>query len=182
LIESAIKPPPGQITIPVPLLVPGTGLYAVSVGRVAFVTPITGFEVLTACTSMVLHFRSEPIRTTMEVIMLDRLVEVFCEVDDFCKAFQDASESYRSGNGQGPRGPDPGLADAEISTLLLVLHSSGFKSLKNFYKQPAGRSAAALLSGNALLRALYRLAAAGFSALGGVPGFAAGEENGPLLH
>lgn len=76
----------------------------------------------------------------MEVIMLDRLVEVFCEVDDFCKVFQDASESHRIGNGQGPRGPDPGLADAEIITLLLVLHSSGFKYLKNFYNSPLGET------------------------------------------
>ena len=74
----------------------------------------------------------------MERIMLDRLVEVFCEVDDFCKAFQDASESHRIGNGQGSRGPDPGLAEAEIITLLLVLHSSGFKYLKSFYNSPMG--------------------------------------------
>src|SRR5437868_2920028 len=74
--------------------------------------PITGFEVLTACGSMVLHFRSEPIKATMEVTMLDRLVEIFCEVDDFCKAFQDAFESHLIGNGPGPRGPAPGLADA----------------------------------------------------------------------
>ena len=31
------------------------------------------------------------------------------------------------------RGPDPGLCDSEIMTLLLVLHSSGFKHLKAFY-------------------------------------------------
>jgi Transposase DDE domain len=87
---------------------------------------------------MVLLIRSEPIKTKMEVTMLDRLVEVFCEVDDFCKTFQGAFESHLIGNGPGPRGPDPGLADAEIITLLLVLHSSGFKYLKNFYNGPMG--------------------------------------------
>ena len=76
----------------------------------------------------------------MERIMLDRLVEVFCEVDDFCKAFQDVFESHLIGNGRGSRGPDPGLADAEIITLLLVLHSSGFKYLKNFYNSPMGEA------------------------------------------
>ena len=74
----------------------------------------------------------------MEVTMLDRLVEIFCEVDDFCKAFQDAFESHLLSNAQGSRGPDPGLADAEIITLLLVLHSSGFKYLKSFYTSPMG--------------------------------------------
>jgi hypothetical protein len=87
---------------------------------------------------MALHFRSERIQATMEVTMLDRLVEIFCEVEDFCKAFQDALKSHLLGHGSGPRGPNPGLADAEIITRLLVLHSSGFKYLKNFDNAPRG--------------------------------------------
>jgi hypothetical protein len=87
---------------------------------------------------MVLLIRSEPIKITIEMTRLDRLVEIFCEVDDFCKAFQDALESHLLGNGRGSRGPDPGLADAEIITLLLGLHSSGFKYWKNFYTSPIG--------------------------------------------
>jgi hypothetical protein len=74
----------------------------------------------------------------MEVTMLDRLVEVFCEVDDFCKAFQPQWEVHLIGSGEKPRGPEPGLSDSEIITLLLVLHSSGYKYLKNFYKGPLG--------------------------------------------
>ena len=35
--------------------------------------------------------------------------------------------------GPAPRGPEPGLSSSEIITLLLVLHSSGFKHLKSFY-------------------------------------------------
>ena len=70
--------------------------------------------------------------------MLDRLVEVFCEVDDFCKGFQAQNESRLIGNGSGARGPEAGLVDSEIITLLLVLHSSGFKYLKNFYNSPMG--------------------------------------------
>jgi Transposase DDE domain len=35
--------------------------------------------------------------------------------------------------GPAPRGPQPGLSSSEIITLLLVLHSSGFKHLKSFY-------------------------------------------------
>jgi hypothetical protein len=35
--------------------------------------------------------------------------------------------------GPAPRGPQPGLSPSEIITLLLVLHSSGFKYLKSFY-------------------------------------------------
>ena len=70
--------------------------------------------------------------------MLDRLVEVFCAVDDFCKACQPPWEAHLIGGRHQPRGPKPGLADSEIITLLLVLHSSGFKYLKNFYNSPMG--------------------------------------------
>src|ERR671921_472821 len=67
-------------------------------------------------------------------MMLDRIVEVFCEVDDFCKAFVLQWEASLLGpGGTAPRGPEPGLSPSEIITLLLVLHSSGFKHLKSFY-------------------------------------------------
>ena len=63
--------------------------------------------------------------------MLDRIVEVFCEVDDFCQAFVPQWEASLLGpGGPVPRGPQPGLSPSEIITLLLVLHSSGFKHLK----------------------------------------------------
>lgn len=70
--------------------------------------------------------------------MFDRLVEVFCEVDDFCKAFEVQREAHLIGCGEKPRGPEPGLCDSEIITMLLMLHSSGYKYLKNFYNGPMG--------------------------------------------
>src|SRR4051794_25823140 len=71
----------------------------------------------------------------MEAMMLDRIVEVFCEVDDFCEAFVPQWEASLLGpGGPAPRGPQPGLSTSEIITLLLVLHSSGFKHLKSFYR------------------------------------------------
>jgi hypothetical protein len=70
--------------------------------------------------------------------MLDRLVEVFCEVDDFCKAFEEQWKAYLISNGSAPRGPEPGLSASETITLLLVLHSSRFKYLKNFYNGVMG--------------------------------------------
>src|SRR4051812_383537 len=79
----------------------------------------------------------------MEAMMMDRIVEVFCEVDDFCQAFVPHWEASLLGpggpaprgpapRGPAPRGPQPGLSPSEIITLLLVLHSSGFKHLKRF--------------------------------------------------
>src|SRR4029450_12228392 len=67
-------------------------------------------------------------------MMLDRIVEFFWEVDDFCQAFEPQWQAFQIGTGgPAPRGPQPGLSPSEIITLLLVLHSSGFKHLKSFY-------------------------------------------------
>src|SRR3954447_3571028 len=42
----------------------------------------------------------------MEAMMLDRIVEVFCEVDDFCQAFLPQWEASLLGtDGSAPRGP-----------------------------------------------------------------------------
>jgi len=46
-------------------------------------------------------------RSVMEAMMLDRIVEVFCEVDDFCQAFLPQWEASLIGTGgPTPRGPD----------------------------------------------------------------------------
>ena len=57
--------------------------------------------------------------------MLDRIVEVFCEVDDFWKAFVPQWEvSLLGPGGPAPRGPQPGLSSSEIITLLLTVQAS----------------------------------------------------------
>src|SRR5688572_3629376 len=64
-------------------------------------------------------------------MMLDRIVEVFCEVDDFCQAFLPHWEASLLGaGGTAPRGPEPGLSPSEIITLLLTVQA--LKHLKSF--------------------------------------------------
>src|SRR5262249_62360951 len=74
----------------------------------------------------------------MGVEMLARLVETFCAVDDFCKAFLPQWEAYLIRNGTTSRGPEPGLSVSEIITILLMLHGSRFKYLKRFYNGVTG--------------------------------------------
>ena len=53
--------------------------------------------------------------------MLDRIVEVFCAVDDFCQAFALQWEaSLLSTGGPPPRGPQSNLSTREIITLTRV--------------------------------------------------------------
>ncbi len=67
--------------------------------------------------------------------MLDRLVETFCKLDDFCQSFFPQWEAYLLATGKSsPRGPSKGLNDSEIMTILILYHSSSFRHFKNFYQ------------------------------------------------
>src|SRR5215472_13247567 len=70
--------------------------------------------------------------------MLERLVETFCAVDDFCQAFLPQWATYLPSNGTAPRGPKCGLCVSEIITILLMLRGSGSKYLKSFYNGAGG--------------------------------------------
>ena len=69
--------------------------------------------------------------------MFDRLVEDFCQFDDFCQAFQPYWAARLLKQEVQPakkRGPKAGLADSEIMTILVLYHSSRFRHFKAFYE------------------------------------------------
>jgi hypothetical protein len=72
----------------------------------------------------------------MEPVMFDRLVEQFCELDDFCQSIGTQWAAYLVADGHRPQrqpGPRGGLCDSEIMLLLVLYHSSRFKNFKTFY-------------------------------------------------
>src|SRR3954470_15810403 len=98
-------------------------------------------------------------------MMLDRIVEVFCEVDDFCQAILPHWEASLLGaGGPAPRGPQPGLSPSEIITLLLTVQVSSI-SRASITASPSRW----LLSRHAVLRALRRPAEKCLRAAGGLP-------------
>ena len=69
--------------------------------------------------------------------MFDRLVEDFCQFDDFCQAFGPHWQARLLSQGAQPakkRGPQAGLADSEIMTILVLYHRSNFRHFKAFYE------------------------------------------------
>ena len=69
--------------------------------------------------------------------MFDRLVEDFCQFDDFCQAFGPHWQARLLSEQAHPakkRGPQAGLADSEIMTILVLYHSSNFSNFKAFYE------------------------------------------------
>lgn len=68
--------------------------------------------------------------------MFDRLVETFCDFDDFCKSVKIQWEATLLTDEKTPNrkhGPDAGLIDSEIMTILVLYHTSCFKNFKAYY-------------------------------------------------
>ena len=68
--------------------------------------------------------------------MLDRLVETFCDFDDLCKSIRTQWEATPVTDSTTPRrkyGPEAGLVESAIMTLLVLYHTSRFKNFKAFY-------------------------------------------------
>jgi hypothetical protein len=111
-------------------------------------------------------------------MMLDRIVEVFCEVDDFCQAFLPQWEASLLGpGGPAPRGPQPGLSTSEIITLLLTVQASSI-SRASITASPSRW----LLSRHAVLRALRRPAETCLRAAGVLPRQPPRDQDRALLH
>jgi hypothetical protein len=111
-------------------------------------------------------------------MMLDRIVEVFCEVDDFCQAFLPQWEASLLGTGgPAPRGPQPGLSTSEIITLLLTVQASSI-SRASITASPSRW----LLSRHAVLRALRHPAEKRLRAAGVLPAQSPGDQDRALLH
>lgn len=67
--------------------------------------------------------------------MFDRIVDIFVEIDDFCKNFYGIWEQYLVSEGiKRPRGRKSMLSDSEIMTIIILFHSSNFQHFKNFYQ------------------------------------------------
>ena len=66
----------------------------------------------------------------------DQLTRIFCEIDDFCKAFDENNQDnlLPSPNHTGrPRGRKAGLSTSEIMTILVMFHQIRFRDFKTYY-------------------------------------------------
>jgi len=63
---------------------------------------------------------------------MDRLT-IFCEIDDFCREFEPKFNRQLLADGQRHRIKPSRLSRAEVMTILILFHRSGFRDLKRFY-------------------------------------------------
>jgi len=62
------------------------------------------------------------------------LLELFCDVDDFCQIFAQARAKQLPVQ-TGRRVRHPGLCESEIMTILIHFHQSGYRNFKTYYVQ-----------------------------------------------
>ncbi len=62
------------------------------------------------------------------------LIELFCDVDDFCKMITNWPESRLLGRTNKP-GPKPKLCASEVMTIIIYFHTSRYRDFKTYYTQ-----------------------------------------------
>ncbi|GAB4471645.1 MAG: IS982 family transposase [Anaerolineales bacterium] len=66
---------------------------------------------------------------------MDSLLELFCDVDDFCQAFLPQWNHHLLSSGQRQRQRNRSLTTSEIMTILIAFHQSHYRDFKAYYNE-----------------------------------------------
>jgi hypothetical protein len=68
-------------------------------------------------------------------MITDKITEIFCLVDDFCKEFDKAKEGHvlESTPAKNTRKRAFKMSDSEVITIMILFHTGQFRNLKHFY-------------------------------------------------
>ena len=71
------------------------------------------------------------------MINIDKIIEIFCKVDDFCKEFEKAKSGHelQKDCSKKKRNRLFNLSDSEVITILIFFHAGQFRNLKHYYTQ-----------------------------------------------
>ena len=67
------------------------------------------------------------------MISKDKITEIFCSIDDFCKVFEPAFQKKLIGEGKKHRNRVFSMSMGEILTITVLFHMSGYRTFKHFY-------------------------------------------------
>jgi len=63
----------------------------------------------------------------------DKIIEIFCSVDDFCNGFETEIKKYQLTDGNRKRNRAFTMSDSEVITIAIMFHLSGVRDFKHFY-------------------------------------------------
>jgi len=64
------------------------------------------------------------------MITYDKVSDIFCTVDEFCKNFEKTTKSFIIGKSSGRPSK---MSNSEVISILLLFQMSGFKCFKHYY-------------------------------------------------
>jgi transposase len=71
---------------------------------------------------------------------MDSLLELFCDVDDFCHIFEPLWNRQQLANGEKKRQRDRSLTISEIMTILIAFHQSHYRDFKAYYCEQVSKN------------------------------------------
>ena len=84
------------------------------------------------CNFIVLKYKE--LQTIIAMITEDKVTELFCMADDFCKFFDAMMEKYTLKSDKKRRyHRDSTMSKAEIMLIMILFHASGYRCLKHLY-------------------------------------------------
>ena len=85
-------------------------------------------------------FNYKVLQTIIAMITEDKVTELFCMSDDFCKFFDAMMEKYTLKSDTKRRyHRDSTMSKAEIMLIMILFHDSGYRCLKHFYLEKVCR-------------------------------------------
>ncbi|MGI9173689.1 MAG: hypothetical protein ACR2GR_00010 [Rhodothermales bacterium] len=66
---------------------------------------------------------------------MSALTSMFCDIDDFCKAFEPTFERHLLASGTRQRRRKPRLALSEVMTIVVYFHQSRYRAFKAYYTE-----------------------------------------------
>ncbi len=90
------------------------------------------------CNFIVLNYKE--LQTKIAIITEDKVTELFCMADDFCKFFDSMMAKYTlQPVNKRKYHRDSTMSKAEIMLIMLLFHDSGYRCLKHFYLEKVSK-------------------------------------------
>ncbi|MCK0146697.1 IS982 family transposase, partial [Arenibacter sp. F26102] len=67
------------------------------------------------------------------MISKDKITEISCSIDEFCKVFEPAFQKKLISDGKKQRNRPFRMSQSEILTITVLFHMSGYRTFKHFY-------------------------------------------------
>ena len=105
------------------------------------------------CNFIVLKYKD--LQTIIAMITEDKVTELFCMADDFCKFFDAMMKKYtlKSDNKRAYH-RDSTMSKSEIMLIMIMFHDSGYRCLKHFYVEKSLQAPSPPLPQGCLLQPL----------------------------